>query len=581
MMPVRFPRFSGETRLAVDGRRTALEGWLFDAKHATYGLSVLRILYGLLMMGLLDVNFADRQYIWGVGSRWLQPLVDEEGFKPPFTLFSGNSTALFTATYLLMGFMALLFTLGWRTRLVTPVLLVLWVSLTQQNPPVSDAGDVVVRLVLFYLCFADLSGHWSLDARRRARAAVNPDSVRRIAVPSGWGNLFHNAAVIAVACQVFIIYVSSAMFKTQGSLWQNGTAIYYPMHMHSYEAFPMLNDVLSRNVFIVFVATYASVFLQLFFPFLLLTRPTRVVAVVGIMGMHVGIGIALALPFFSLAMIGADVIFVRDQTFARAESKIRPPLRGITARRNRDKGAHREREFAKGAADGPAPDESMLIYDGDCGFCQRTLNAMQKRLTRWPRTAPYQRLDLDQYGVRSRDAARAMLWVEPGMPPLVGAAAFARLFREQPQLRWRTLGRTMDLPGISHLAGSVYRTVARHRHRLFGGSACERPLAEPVGQAEHAWPRHRLTPTRLAGSRTGCGTLSPRWPTRPPLRWRWRPCGPPLSSAPWLPKRGRQSLSSGPRRRVNSVPSPTQPPKRWQPSSLLSKPVRMRRRPHA
>ena len=312
MMPVRFPGFSDETWLAADGRRKALEGWLLDARHATYGLSLLRILYGLLMMGLLAVNFAERQYTWGVGSRWLQPLVDEKGFTRPFTLFSGNSPGLFTATYLLMGFMALLFMLGWRTRLVTPVLLVLYVSLGRQNPLVSDAGDVVVRLVLLYLCFADLSAHWSLDARRRTRAAANPDRVRRIALPLAWGNLAHNAAVIAVACQIFIIYVSSAMFKIQGSLWQNGTAVYYPLHMHVYEAFPMLNGVLASNVFIVFVATYASVFLQLFFPFLLLTRPTRIVALVGIMGMHLGIGILLALPFFSLSMMGADLSGVPD-----------------------------------------------------------------------------------------------------------------------------------------------------------------------------------------------------------------------------------------------------------------------------
>ncbi len=500
MTSVRFPGFSGKTWLAFDGRRKALEGWLFDAKHAAYGLSLLRILYGLLMIGLLDVNFVDRQYIWGVGSRWLQPLVDEEGFTRPFTLFSGNSPGLFTATYLLMGFMALLFTLGWRTRLVTPILVVLWVSLTHQNPLVTDAGDRVVRLVLFFLCFADLSAHWSLDACRRARAAPNPDPVCRIGIRCrpGWENLFHNAAVVAVACQVFIIYVSSAMFKTQGSLWQNGTAIYYPLHMHLYEPFPGLSGVLSNNIFIVFVATYASVFLQLFFPFLLLTRPTRILALVGIMGLHIGIGIAMALPFFSLSMMGADVIFVRDETFANVESKIKSLLRGITARRARDKGAQREREFAEGGADVRVPGESVLIFDGDCGFCQRTLDAMKKRLATWPRTAPYQRLDLDRYGVRSQDAARAMLWVEPGKPPLAGAAAFARLFREQPQLRWRTLGRMMALPGIGHLAAVVYRTVARNRHRfLSGASACERPLAE----AREAQPESGVDRTRGAPGR--------------------------------------------------------------------------------
>ena len=505
MMGVRFP---GETWLAVDGKRKALEGWLFDAKHATYGLSLLRILYGLLVLGLLTVNFADRQYIWGVGSRWLQPLVAEEGFTRPFTLFNVNSPGLFTATYLLMGTMALLFTVGWRTRFVTPVLLVLWVSLTQQNPVGTDAGDVVVRLVLFYLCFADLSAHWSLDARRRAQAAAQPNPARRIAMPAAWVNLFHNAAVIAVACQIFIIYVSSAMFKVQGSLWEDGTAIYYPLRMHDYAAFPTLNGMLSNHVFIVFVATYGTVYLQLFFPFLLLTRPTRILALAGIIGMHVGIGILLALPFFSLSMIAADMVFLRDQTVAGVESKAKMLLRGARAGRNRDKDAHREREYAMGRSDGPGPGPSpspspggsLLIYDGDCGFCQRTLDVMKKRLATWPRTAPYQRLNLDQHGVTSQDAARAMLWVEPGRPPLAGAAAFARLFRDQTQLRWRTLGRMMALPGISHFAAIVYRTVARHRHRLPGGtSTCQRPLAEALEAKPKSWVHQtRMPPTGQA-----------------------------------------------------------------------------------
>ena len=411
---------------------------------------MLRILYGLLMMGLLAVNFADRQYIWGVGSRWLQPLVAEEGFTRPFTLFSGNSPGLFTATYLLMGVMALLFTLGWRTRLVTPVLLVLWVSLTQQNPLVTDAGDVVVRLVLFYLCFADLSAHWSLDARCRTQAAAQPGRARRISVPAEWVNLFHNAAVIAVACQIFIIYVSSAMFKIQGSLWENGTAIYYPMHMHLLDAFPTLNSMIANHVSVVFVATYGTVYLQLFFPFLQLTRPTRMLALAGIIGMHVGIGILLALPFFSLSMIGADMVFLRDQTVAGVESKAKLLLRGARAGRNRDKDAHREREYAMGRSDGPGPGPgpggSLLIYDGDCGFCQRTLDVDEEAAGYVAADGPVPAAEprsarREQSGRSQGDAVGGAREATSG-----GAAAFARLFRDQPQLRWRTLGRDDDAP---------------------------------------------------------------------------------------------------------------------------------------
>jgi hypothetical protein len=37
-----------------------------------------------------------------------------------------------------------------------------------------------------------------------------------------------------------------------------------------------------------------------------------------IIGMHVGIGVLLALPFFSLIMIVTDMLFIRDATYRRA-----------------------------------------------------------------------------------------------------------------------------------------------------------------------------------------------------------------------------------------------------------------------
>jgi hypothetical protein len=41
MTGARFPGFPDQAWLAADEKRKALEGWLFDAKHATYGLSLL------------------------------------------------------------------------------------------------------------------------------------------------------------------------------------------------------------------------------------------------------------------------------------------------------------------------------------------------------------------------------------------------------------------------------------------------------------------------------------------------------------------------------------------------------------
>lgn len=53
---------------------------------------------------------------------------------------------------------------------------------------------------------------------------------------------------------------------------------------------------------------------------MLLTRPTRLIGLVGILSFHIGIGVLMGLPWFSLTMIAIDSIFIRDRTWARLSS---------------------------------------------------------------------------------------------------------------------------------------------------------------------------------------------------------------------------------------------------------------------
>jgi hypothetical protein len=291
------------------------EQWLFGGKKATYGLSAMRVLLGIAVLGSLVVNFADRHYVWGAGSRWLIPwlAVDEWGF--PFTaVFSeSDSPAVFTLKYLVLGVVAVLFTLGWRTRIVTPVLLLLLASMMRLNPLATDAGDNLIRIALLFMCFADTSAHWSLDARRRA---AQQETLPRAARWPEWpGILFHNVALMAIAAQVFFVYVVSGMSKVRGSMWQEGVGLYYPLRIGQYEAWPGLNELVYSSGIVVTIGSYVTVFVQLFFPLLLMRRITRVVALLLVFGMHVGIAVTMALPWFSLAILAADAIFVRDATY--------------------------------------------------------------------------------------------------------------------------------------------------------------------------------------------------------------------------------------------------------------------------
>lgn len=287
------------------------EHWLFRGKKATYGLSVMRICLGVAILGSLAANAIDRHYVWGAGSRWLEPWVAADEFGFPLTTVFGetDSPAVFTAKYFLLIAVAALFTLGWRTRVVTPVLLVLVAGLLRLNPVATDAGDNIVRIMLLYLCFADVSAHWSLDSRRRSRAGT-PSRM-----PPWIGVLFHNVALVAVAAQIFVIYVTSGLSKVQGEMWQEGVGLYYPLRIGQYAPWPGLSELVYSSGIFVTIGSYVTVFVQVFFPLLLMRRGTRVVALLLIFVMHVSIAVTMALPWFSLAMLAGDAVFVRNDTY--------------------------------------------------------------------------------------------------------------------------------------------------------------------------------------------------------------------------------------------------------------------------
>lgn len=114
---------------------------------------------------------------------------------------------------------------------------------------------------------------------------------------------------------------------------------------------------------------------------------------------------------------------------------------------------------------------AVLIYDADCGFCQRCL-ALGRRVLPWtPRAVGFQHVDLARYGVTQEQARRAIQLCRPGRPVRRGAAAISVILQAQPGQGWRLAGEMLDAPPVSWLAAGCYRLVARLRTRL-PGSTC-------------------------------------------------------------------------------------------------------------
>lgn len=110
-----------------------------------------------------------------------------------------------------------------------------------------------------------------------------------------------------------------------------------------------------------------------------------------------------------------------------------------------------------------------LIFDGECGFCTRSVNLLV-RLDRHGRlrTAPFQQAGVaEAAGVGRDDLARAVFWdggpaggrywgaeaVNAALSAALGNSLLLRLYR---------------VPGIRRVQDRVYRWVADNRHRLPG-----------------------------------------------------------------------------------------------------------------
>lgn len=348
--------------IAVTRLWDSLLHWLLDRRHATYGLAVMRIGFAGLTIVSILLYLPDYSYTFGEGSRWGESLYRPSGVNsylwPISILFSRSDPDWLTFLKLaVLVAVAVAYLLGWRMRIISPLFVVLWLGYASTNPLVLNTGHYqTFRVMLLFLLLADTSQRWSLDARRRRLGGgERPLAIRGHALPRWAPVLSNNIAVILIGAQLCIVYITSALWKLQGSMWTDGIAAYYPLRLEQFILIPWLNEIAWHVTPAIFVASWLSVYVQLLFPFTLLNRWTRIAGLIAITGMHASIGILMSLPFFSLVMIFSDMIFVRDVTWRRAQLWVH--TRVVRRRTLRRRGTVSTRQPDDGTPRGPIGEE--------------------------------------------------------------------------------------------------------------------------------------------------------------------------------------------------------------------------------
>ncbi|WP_399000532.1 HTTM domain-containing protein [Streptomyces sp. CBMA152] len=333
-----------------------------------YQSAVVRIGFSATWLLFLLRELPHRRELYGPDGPWSWDMAQKlvSGNHAFTALLWTDSTVWFEIVYAVAVVSSALMMLGWRTRTMSVLFMVGVLSLQNRSVFMGDGGDNVIHLMAIYLVLTRCAQVWSLDARRLRRAAARraetgesvPDRVGPVLwvvlgvalaavtllADAGWGwllifwglwtaqalwwaanrytqgepralldvvaNLAHNATMVVIMAEVCLIYATAGWYKIQGSRWQDGTALYYPLHLDYFSPWPALSDVLGGSGLIVMLLTYGTVAVQVAFPFTLFNRRVKNVLLVAMMMEHAGIALLLGLPFFSLAMIAADAVFL-------------------------------------------------------------------------------------------------------------------------------------------------------------------------------------------------------------------------------------------------------------------------------
>ncbi|MFF4127008.1 Protein of unknown function, DUF393 [Microbispora rosea] len=121
---------------------------------------------------------------------------------------------------------------------------------------------------------------------------------------------------------------------------------------------------------------------------------------------------------------------------------------------------------------GSGENRVLLVFDGDCAFCQACVNAGHRILPYMPAVRAWQGLDLDATGLTRAEVETSVQLLGPDGLRAHGARAIALLLVLQPRTAWRVAGRVMLTPPVSWVAEAGYRLVSRYRHLLPGSATC-------------------------------------------------------------------------------------------------------------
>jgi hypothetical protein len=250
------------------------------------------------------------------------PFYDDTGLLPRVALLDGLAR---THRFSLMDalpheWMVVLFFLCWiivliallvgyRTRLATVLNFVILLSIHERNTYILTGADTALRVFSFWMMFVPVGARYSIDALRHRQPGTIPF-----------------LPVWLLRGQFILIYVSSVYLKLNGEMWVQGDALKSILQLDSLLLLPgvwlshipeFILSLLTYNVLLIEGLVPVCLILPVWQPLL------RGIGILAGSLLHIGIGLTLAIPDFSLVMLAGYLLFVDPVWIEPVEKRVR------------------------------------------------------------------------------------------------------------------------------------------------------------------------------------------------------------------------------------------------------------------
>ena len=354
---------------------------------------------------------------WGVLPR--AALIEHASNRWYLSLHLMNGTAwVQAALFGLSGVAALFLLAGYRTRVFTVVSWFLLISLHARNPIVLQAGDVLLRLLLFWSMFLPLGAAYSVD---RALASSTASVPKRV----------FSGGTVGILLQLCFVYWFTVSLKSPRYWLTDATAVYYALNIDQFTT--SLGYWLLQFPAVLAGLTLLTIAVELFGPIIAFspwrTGLIRTGVVMGMISLHLAFGLGLELGLFPVISALSWLVFLPSAFWDWLGQRLRVSQKS----------------------------RFIIYYDGDCGFCKKSVFLLKTVLILPEVSLVPAQQDPERY----RQLQEKNSWIVVGTDGTCYSefAAFLYLLRQSP-IGWPF---SKVLSPFARLGTRLYQVIAHNR----------------------------------------------------------------------------------------------------------------------